>query len=332
MRRLIIAGLILAGITAYAAIAARFPFAQALALIGSAQPLALTLYVCASLAIMLTFAWRWRVIERAEGVDIGLARLFVYRVAGYGVSFLTPGPKVGGEFVRAELVRRHARTPYRVALGHVIHDKAIEYTTLLLFFIIGITLLLATSPLPSTARAWLTLLVIAATALAVYIIGRLLRGKRITTPLFRLAGLRRLKRVHDEIRQIEEQIIAFRRRSPKAFIAAVMISAASWALSISEYHLLLLALGYEPTFFTSLLAFVGVGLAYSIPVPLALGTLEAVQIGIFSAVGLPPAGAIALSQITRLRDLGWSGLALIIISCSGIDWGRLRRIARRSHA
>jgi len=61
-----------------------------------------------------------------------------------------------------------------------------------------------------------------------------------------------------------------------------------------------------------------VGFAYIIPVPAALGALEAGQASLFSLVGLGAGVGVVLSLLIRVRDIMWTFIGLSYLSLHGL--------------
>lgn len=88
-----------------------------------------------------------------------------------------------------------------------------------------------------------------------------------------------------------------------------------------EYKTALLILGISVISFEGLFLIICMmGAAYLIPVPLALGVLEAGQMSIFPAIGLKAAAGIGLSMLIRARDLMWTFLGIIILLVYGFNF------------
>jgi uncharacterized membrane protein YbhN (UPF0104 family) len=62
----------------------------------------IAIYLAAVALMMVVFTWRWQVILASQGHHhISFKHLFWYKVVSYGVSYVTPSTKLGGEAVRA---------------------------------------------------------------------------------------------------------------------------------------------------------------------------------------------------------------------------------------
>jgi uncharacterized membrane protein YbhN (UPF0104 family) len=89
-----------------------------------------------------------------------------------------------------------------------------------------------------------------------------------------------------------------------------------WGLSIFEYWVMLRYLGISMDLTQVITTLTAARLAFLLPSPSGLGTLEASQVLAFSALGFDPAQAMAVALLIRGRDtmiglLGlWTGAAL----------------------
>ncbi|MCX7706659.1 MAG: flippase-like domain-containing protein, partial [Anaerolineae bacterium] len=140
-----------------------------------------------------------------------------------------------------------------------------------------------------------------------------------STPVAVLARLVRrsrfgLARLADGLREAEGQVTAFCRGSPGMLSASLGISAISWAALIGEYWLALWLLGAQADFWQMVAALTAMRLALLVPLPGALGALEASQITVFAALGFSAGLGAALGLLIRARDvmLGAAGLALAV--------------------
>jgi hypothetical protein len=114
------------------------------------------------------------------------------------------------------------------------------------------------------------------------------------------------------IEEFEKPIIKFYNQQKKAFFVALGFSVLSLCLSIVEYKLLTLMLGFHVPLSIVFIIFSVVGIAFLIPVPMGLGSLEVLQASLFSILGLGSAAGVGLAMITRARDLLWVLVGVIL--------------------
>ena len=98
-----------------------------------------------------------------------------------------------------------------------------------------------------------------------------------------------------------------------------------WVLMFLEYRFALLIFGHSATPLQVFLILTGVGIAYSIPIPAAMGILELGQISAAKVLDLSNAAAVALSFLIRARDLVWTAIGLIFLAIYEFDFAKLTR-------
>lgn len=298
-----------------------FPFTEFLTIVLNIPLALLGAYALVSLTIFFLLTWRWSLVLDAHDITLQKRHILGYRFVGYAISFVTPGPKVGGEMVRAAMMRRD-NIPYPKGLSSVIADKTIELSSFGLMFLLSLSVALALLPIPTGWRVGMS--VIAAILFVVVANGFILmiRGKDPFMRLFRLLRLHSIpamKKYKNEITEFETSILSFYGKNKKKFWQAQAISAGAWLFALVEFYLVFRMLQITPTFIEVFLVYSAVGIIYMIPIPLALGTLEAGQAIMFTALGFPAAAGAVVAMITRGRDLLWTLIGFILLGYYGID-------------
>lgn len=291
----------------------------------------LYVYFGVSVLILVSHTVRWRFIMRSKGIDIPFWRALSYRYAGFAVSFVTPGPKIGGEPVRASLVTRHrTRTGKRVkfsqAFSTIIIDRATEIQTFALLFFIGVLTLAIFGQIPGHFKYPLIVASSLLLALTIVFVANTAYGRPFALQVLkRLPLSRAMKR---EVLHFEKTVVSFYRHERFEFAVAHLISVITWFLSFVEYKYLLLFLGFDVPLWAIFIIYSSVGLAYMVPVPLALGVLEGTQAATFGLLGLNPGAGIILALITRLRDLVFTVVGFMALVYHGISAKQLKKAVR----
>jgi uncharacterized protein (TIRG00374 family) len=275
-----------------------------------------------NLAVTLVFSLRWWLIVRLLGCRASIAEAWAIRLAGFAVSYLTPGTQFGGEPLQVALLQRRRPIASQAAAASVVIDRAVELLANATFLGFGIVLSLQLRLLPAeTAEAVsggaLTLLALPLGFLAAAVAGvRPLTALLIRLPLPASWRAGAWTRLLEWTRTTEDQIVAFCRQQPAGLAAAMGISLAGWAGMVFEYGLLLSFLGIllDPV---ELIGVMTAGrLALLVPVPGGLGALEASQVLALAALGFSRAEGLSLGLVIRARDLAFAfaGLALGAVS------------------
>ena len=308
----------------------KYPFREVISTFTNFTPTLVLIYLIVSGSIMLSFALRWKVVLDALGYKIPFYKLLGYRILGYGVSYITPTEKIGGEPIRAALLRRRGLS-FREGLSSVMIDKTIEFSFAILFFICGVIILVLDYALPGKLLIPLIILSVLALWFVWHFYSRIFKGKPVFTSFFRLLRLHKLKflsKYQNIILNFEKPIIEFYNTKRKEFFIVAALSIVSLVLSLLEYKLVLLMLGLNVSLGVVFMVFSIVGIAFIIPLPMALGSLEAFQVTLFSIIKIGPAAAgVGLAMVTRSRDLLWVLGALLL----SLYLGSFRNIIKKAY-
>ena len=325
MRKLLAILTILVGAGLLYAVFQFFDANEFLILIVQIPPSLLLAYLAVSTAIMLLLVVRWKIICNQHNIHIPFLRLTAYRTVGFAVSFITPGPRVGGEPVRAGLMTRD-NISMPQAMSTVIADKTNELLSFGVMFITALAAAAAIMPLPTYLRLTFAAVALGLLGLVAFGLTHILQGKDPILKLYKLLRLHKikwLKKYKKQLQEFEDNIHGFYGDNPKHFWQAFSVSCLAWALSLAEFWLIMLMLGLQPTILIVFLIYTVVGIMYLIPIPFALGTLEAGQATLFAGLGLPAAAGAVLAMITRSRDLLWTFIGLCLLGMYSLEKKRV---------
>jgi uncharacterized protein (TIRG00374 family) len=308
---------------------------QTLSVLSRLNGVPLALLVGLNLLFLLVVTGRWGLILRALGAPIPLPALVAHRLAGFAVSYLTPGPQFGGEPVQLLLAKRRNGLDYGTGSASILLDKSFELMGNLTFLALGAWAILAAgipavgaSAGPSGPRPWALFLVPGGLLLlpSLYLIASF-SGRRPLSWLLRrlprrLLSQERLAGFELSLASAEDQVSAFLRRGGRTLALALGFFALVWGISLLEMWLTLRFLGVSVSLREVLVLMAGSRFAFLLPLPGALGALEATQVSLFSLLGLPADAAWALLVYTRARDLALAAVGLL---AAGIGLKRFSR-------
>jgi uncharacterized protein (TIRG00374 family) len=285
---------------------------QTLARLSLGQVLALVLL---NAAIFLLFTGRWWIILRGQGYRLPFLSLTGYRLAAFAITYFTPGPQMGGEPLQVHLIRRHHSVPAATAVAAVTLDKLLEMQANFAFLVLGMVVVLQNGLFGARLGALPLILVALLLALPALFVIALWLGAR---PIARLVewilahhSLRPgLERAIEGMISAEAQVAEFCRRKPLALIQALALSLLAWVFMLGEYWLVLRFLGARLDLFQTISMLTAARVAFLLPIPAGIGTLEAGQALVAQALGLPPALGIGASLLIRARDLAFAGAGL----------------------
>jgi glycosyltransferase 2 family protein len=270
-----------------------------------------------NMSVYLLITLRWWIILRATHKTISYLPLVLIRIAVFGISYFTLGPQIGGEPLQVLYLQRKYQMTYTRATSTVIMDKLLEFLANFFLLVTGLTAILQVGILSTNARQPLVSLVpmaaillwpflhIALMVRGIYPVGAALRAafSRLGNPKWmrfiiaseRMAGM-------------------FCKRNPRALWMATGVSLLAGAGMITEYLLITSFLGIHLHSWQTVAAWTTSWLAFLVPLPGGLGSLEASQVFTLGAFGISAAMAIGVTLLIRARDLLIGGLGLLLAS------------------
>ncbi len=278
-------------------------------------------YAIVSLFMMMAAVYRWKVILKAHRAKIPFWTLFSYKLSGFSLCYITPGAAVGGEALRAYLLKRN-NIKLTQGASSVIIDKFFDLAIAALFTSIGIIAVISFFNINNYLKtAILLVTVLWVIALSFFLYGALTRKGffRHIFKFLRIYRIKSLSNLEDKVEETEKNISRFFLKHKKEFRRAAVMSMVLWLLMFVEYKIATVVFGYDATFSAVFLIICMVGFSYTFPVPGGLGVLEATQASLHSIIGLKAAQGVLLSLLIRARDIFWTILGLSFLYHHGIN-------------
>ncbi len=270
-----------------------------------------------NIIIFALLSLRWWLILRAQGYRRSFLALISYRLAGFGVTYFTPGPQFGGEPLQVYLLNQREGMKTSTAAASVTVDKLLELLANFTFLLVGITVILFGGTLNGATRKELILLpalllLVPAAYLVALTLGRLPVSSILRILRDRFLISLRIDRFIRTLKETEYQVSEFCQENTLLFLVAATLSAGIWVLMVFEFSLMMRFLGVGLNLTQVLIALTAARIAFLLPLPAGLGTLEAGQVMAMGLLGVNPVLGVSLSLLIRARDviLGSIGLWL----------------------
>jgi uncharacterized protein (TIRG00374 family) len=278
-------------------------------------PLQISILLTVNCGVVAALAGRWWAILAADGFRLPYLATTLYRLAGFGITYFTPGTQFGGEPLQVHLVHRRHAVPQATAAAAILLDRALELMANFGFLALGLGVVIRLGIYPQGTAALLTLAAVAlATIPAIYLVGAWTGHSPGSWVLQRIPGrqppMRWLERLRAGVAETESEVSRMARTRPAGLILGLGFTILSWALLLAEWWLVLDYLGI-PLDPARLLAVVtATRLALFVPIPGALGALEASLVLALSALGFTAEQALGVALVVRVRDLSFAGAGL----------------------
>lgn len=257
--------------------------------------------------------YRWQFILKLLGYDFSLKELGDIWLGGNTITYLTPIAILGGEVFMSMALRKKLRVPWGKNIISIAILRISNLTCTLFFVSLGIILFLFLGGLPSKDIFLISILVISGLTGSLFVFYYQSFRKKSILRIF-LRNLNKgftLKNFLNSqgILQIEEEIFSFLNPKKKIIWQTLGLAFLSLAVNLIRLELIIFFLKKQfVTLFSLLPMFAFVNLAYILPFPAALGSLEISQAFIFNFLDLGPDLGTAFSLILRGAELS---LALI---------------------
>ena len=271
------------------------------------------------LLVLLWFPFSLAAILDTLGWGILLSRhrvpfavLLRARLAGEAVNLTTPTASVGGEPLKAYLLRPYV--PLAEGLGSVVVDKTTVVAGQLLLLLAG--LCLGATVLPTSHPLMLTmglLLAVQIVAVSGFILVQMLGIFGGSGRILGRMGRGPTERYQSGLNAMDRWLSRFYREHRGPLLASTLLHAAAWATGGIEIYLVLVFLGADASVMTALIleAF-GAAIKFAtFMIPASLGALEGGYVAVFSALGLGGALGLSYTLIRRLREVTWVVLGLV---------------------
>lgn len=269
------------------------------------------------------------VLLRFQGVDISFWKIFMITLAGNSFNYTTPFVFLGGEGIKAYLLKEKHDVPWKTSTSFLVFDRMLEITAAFFVVVVALIVFIVYSGLPGLTKTLLSLAMgIALVAGLIFLVYfQMFRNKKMADPVLKAFSIQNT-RIGKFLRKAEKDVMMFFDLGSKAMWY-------SWGLSILKQIVFLLRHIYLIYFLTggfhfiaSVIALGMLYLGFLIPVPGALGVQEAFQGLSLAVFGFTASQGFALSVVLRGVDIlivfaGFGimlhyGLSLIAVSAKHV--------------
>jgi uncharacterized protein (TIRG00374 family) len=291
------------------------PLAEIWAAISGLQLWEIAVLLAANTILYALVTLRWWLIVRADAKHIPYLPLLGVRVSVFGVSYFTLGPQVGGEPLQVLFLQRKYGLTYTRATASVLMDKILEFLIDFILLALGLTAVFRAGVLTESTSSFsweLIGLLLLVTWPPTHIVLLYHRKYPLTALLRAIPFIPKNAKTTRFVRAAEWLAGNFCRRHLPNLLGALGVSILAGAGMIGEYALMANFLGIHLSFWKSVAAWAAGWMAFLMPLPGALGALEASQVFVLGRFGIRNAVAISLVLLMRGRDLLIGGLGLLM--------------------
>ncbi len=264
------------------------------------------LIVLITLSSFFMASLRWKQVILSQKETLPLFLLFRYLIKGFTIDFITPFPIVGGETVRALLIKRDIGLKKGAASAVI--DKIIDITTHFVFLILGLLFFLFHG---KTFNAdfinYIVLFALFLFLLLGFFYFFALRKKTILKQIFKIPLLAKSKFFSNgdgqRVIEIEEEIMNFFSCKKKYLIRGIFFSIAKHFFLLTRVFFILFFFNINISISIFFIIYGFTVLSAIMPTPAAIGGMEAIMGLCFGIFGFGFATGVIYAIIVRSADL-----------------------------
>lgn len=263
------------------------------------------LWISVNWSIVFFATYRWLILTNSLNLPVKFITLLMIRQAGQTVSFITPGAQFGGEPLQVFWLCKRKIAIHNALLA-VGLDRFFELWVNFGVLLLSFLLLIFSNAINVNLQKMLLFLLFMLFAMSLF--GWLILNqptkildwlKRVTHHWQHHPRLQRIKTHWQQLNNDLKFVIANQKiMLSRAFIVSLL----SWCGLIGELWLLLTFFNLHFDFANFLVIFVAMRLAFLLPLPGGIGTLEAAIFWSFHHLNFPESAALGVIALMRLRD------------------------------
>ncbi len=245
-----------------------------------------------------------------------LQRFYLMRMVGAAFNFVTPLASLGGEPIKAMLLRNHYGISYRDAGISIVLAKTADVIGLVLFLTMGFVVLTFSAKVGTTykAIAGAGLLALTISIAGFFLVQRYKITSASAGWLSHTSMGEKLRHVLELIHDLEDKLVHFYTEHRPRFLLTLMLAFLNWSLGTIEIYLVMQFLNHPVSFAEALIieSFAQLVRAGTFFIPANLGAQEGAFFLICNAItGIPTLG-VAVAMIRRCREIVWISVGLFI--------------------
>lgn len=255
-------------------------------------------------------SFTWQMALTGVPLDaVWLYRMWKVRMVGEVFNTVLPAAGMGGEPVKAVLLKKHYGVGYREGTASLILAKTINMIALVVFLSVGFVLMAYSPALPGSYKSAAGL-GLGAFALGIFLFFAIQRLK-ISSVAGSWIGRRRLGRriegLLHHIRDMDDRLAGFYSGHGVRFAGAIGLALVNWLLGAVEIYVTMIFLGRpislaDAWIIESAAQLVRAGTFF---IPASIGAQEGVFLLVYGAMTGSPALGAAVAVVRRLREIIW---------------------------
>lgn len=253
------------------------------------------IWMLINLVLFSLFCIRSWVIFRQIDNSIRFVSLVKNRLVGFAVSYITPGPLVGGEPLQIYLLTKIDNIPSASAVSALFIDRYVDFLASFTFVVCA-TFMLFWSTISTALSIAITVFFLAYLSVIIFYIKKIAVFSLLVSKVSFLGKFRLF------FHKVEMQVIDFLHKAKTACLQVFVLCILIWGLTIYEIWFTLHALDLKPSILDALTVLLSLRLVLLAPFPGGIGILESSQLWVIQYLGFDKNASAITTLLVRGRD------------------------------
>ena len=248
-------------------------------------------------------SWRWT------------WKVFTARMAGEAYNSLIPAAGIGGEPIKAEILKRRFGVSLKVGGASLVIAKTVNMIALVAFLILGFVMILGVEALSGSVKtlAGFGLATIVSSTATLFVLQRYKLTSQVARRLASTIKLDWIRRGLIHLDDIDQIFVSFYRYRGSRFRWSLSLAFINWLLGVVEIYVVMHFLGYPVDWTAAWIIEAATQLMRTAAffIPAAIGVQEGTFLFICGLLTGNPTLGMAAALIRRAREILWIILGLI---------------------
>ena len=246
-------------------------------------------------SIPVSWLWSWRI--------------FAVRIAGEAFNSIIPAAGIGGEPVKADILKRRFGINLRMGGASLIIARTVNMIALVAFLILGFAIVQniesLSTPVKTTAGIGLTILLTGTAGL--FLFQKYKLASRFAHYLAALNNSEWTRRIGSNLDELDQIFVSFYRERGKRFLWALSLAFINWLLGVVEIYLVMMFLGHPVEWMDAWVIEAAAQMMRTAAffIPAAIGVQEGTFLFVCSLLTGNPNLGVATALIRRTREILW---------------------------
>lgn len=258
---------------------------------------------------------KWQFVLKKIGIKRRLRRLFKIWLPTYAVTFIfSPFGGLAGETLRSYFAKEELNLSWEESITSIAIERVIDITVFVIFIIGGMVTFIFSANIVPPVWSWVAVLfLVSLISFLVFFYFKTHRRQTIIRNALKKIGIKKILKQDNLVFKVEKRVINFMHFKNKDFWKGIGWATSKHFVNFVKVAVLAFFLIKEIDFALAGSMYGLACLAFLVPIPMVLGSLEIAGILGFSALGFSASLGTVFSMVIRNADILVSILGIVFL-------------------